>query len=222
MRFAALLPMKAHSSRVPNKNFREIAGKPLYRWMLDRLLNAAFIDEVIINTDADEWLVDPPVTHEKLRVRSRPEAIRGDEVSMNRVIEDDLNASEAQHFLMTHTTNPALSLPTLEAACERYRTALTEGQDSLFAVNRHQTRFYTESCEPVNHDPANLIPTQDLTPWFEENSCFYFFSRASFAATGARIGINPAMFETPRLQSCDIDEWEDWHLAEMILKSQSA
>lgn len=222
MKLAALLPMKAHSSRVPHKNFREIAGKPLYRWMLDKLLEADFIDEVVINTDAQELLGNNDLAHPRLRLRSRPEAIRGDEVSMNRVIENDLAHTEADHFLMTHTTNPALTLNTLQQAFERYRRGLDSGQDSLFGVNRHQTRFYTQDGTPVNHDPSNLIPTQDLEPWFEENSCFYFFSKCSFQSTGARIGTAPLMHETPKLESCDIDEWDDWHLAELILKSQQA
>ena len=222
MKLAALLPMKAHSSRVPHKNFRDIAGKPLYRWMLDKLLEADFIDEVVINTDAQELLDNSALAHPRLRLRSRPEAIRGDEVSMNRIIENDLANTEADHFLMTHTTNPAISLATLAQAFDCYRGGLEKGQDSLFGVNRHQTRFYSQSCKPINHDPANLIPTQDLEPWFEENSCFYFFSRQSFEATGARIGAAPLMHETPKLESCDIDEWDDWHLAELILRSQQA
>jgi CMP-N-acetylneuraminic acid synthetase len=68
----------------------------------------------------------------------------------------------------------------------------------------------------VNHDPDNLIRTQDLEPWFEENSNLYIFSRESFAATKARIGRRPVLFETPRAESADIDDQIGWDIAETL------
>jgi CMP-N-acetylneuraminic acid synthetase len=58
--------------------------------------------------------------------------------------------------------------------------------------------------------------TQDLEPWFEENSNLYIFSAASFAATDARIGARPVMFETPLLEAVDIDTPDQWTLAEAV------
>ena len=52
----ALLPMKAHSERVSGKNFKHLAGKPLFRWILDSLLEVPTIDQVVINTDARDML----------------------------------------------------------------------------------------------------------------------------------------------------------------------
>ena len=92
--------------------------------------------------------------------------------------------------------------------------------DSLFSVNKIQTRFYRRDCSPVNHDPDDLVRTQDLEPWFEENSCLYLFTRDSFAATRARVGRKPMMFETPPLESIDIDEPHQWFLAEAVLEKR--
>ncbi len=218
MEVVALLPMKAHSSRVPNKNFRMMGDKPLYRWILDALLATPAVSRVVINTDAQAQLEDTGLTSsDRVIVRTRTQEICGDEVSMNRIIENDLEAIGEGHYLMTHTTNPAISTATLARAIAEYERALSEGYDSLFTVNRHQTRFYTAEGEPINHDPDNLIPTQDLEPWFEENSCMYLFSRDSFQQTNARIGTKPKLFETPPLESVDIDEPEDWRLASILL-----
>ena len=68
----------------------------------------------------------------------------------------------------------------------------------------------------VNHDPDNLIRTQDLEPWFEENSNLYVFSASSFAVTDARIGKRPTMFEMARTEGLDIDDAESWALAEAM------
>jgi CMP-N-acetylneuraminic acid synthetase len=82
--------------------------------------------------------------------------------------------------------------------------------DSLFTVDKIQTRFYREDCSAVNHDPDNLLRTQDLEPWFEENSNLYIFTKVAFAKTNARIGVKPMMFVTPKFESIDIDTPDDW------------
>lgn len=217
-RVVALLPMKAHSERVSGKNFRELAGKPLFSWVLDTLLSMDEIDRVVINTDARKTLEDKGLqAGSRVLVRDRKEELLGDFTSMNLILEDDINAEPAELYLMTHTTNPLLSADTIRRALDSFTE--DEGKpDSLFTVNRFQTRFYREDLSPVNHDPDNLVRTQDLEPWFEENSCLYIFSRESFAKTGARIGEKPMMFEIPKKESIDIDEQEDWDMAEVLAK----
>ena len=212
----ALLPMKAHSSRVPRKNFRPLAGKPMARWMLDALLAMEEVDQVVINTDARQILADVGITEtDRIVIRDRKDDLCGDLISMNLILEDDVAAVPAQQYLMTHTTNPLLTQETMSQAIAAYHQ--NPGCDSLFTVNRIQTRFYRADGSPVNHDPDNLVRTQDLEPWFEENSCLYLFTAESFAATGARIGRRPVMFETPPLESIDIDEQHQWEMVEALL-----
>jgi len=210
--------MKANSQRVVGKNFRSLHGKPLFCWILDSLLAIEAIDEVIINTDARHLLAECGLVEgERVTIRDRKPELCGDEVSMNLILADDIANSEADTYLMTHTTNPMLSAATIEAAMSMYHNKVAAGEaDSLFAVNKIQTRFYRADTSPVNHDPDNLIQTQDLEPWFEENSCLYIFSAASFSQTGARIGGQPVMFETPGLESVDIDTPDDWALASAV------
>lgn len=218
MSTVALLPMKAHSARVSGKNFRPFAGKPLFRWILDTLLSLDAIDAVVINTDARDILAQNGlVDTDRVIIRDRRPEICGDFVSMNLVLADDVAHVEADTYLMTHTTNPLLRPATIQGALSAYREAFAAGtHDSLFTVNRFQTRFYRADASPVNHDPSVLIRTQDLEPWFEENSNLYIFNRASFAATNARIGQRPLLFETPRIESADIDDQEGWEIAETL------
>lgn len=210
--------MKANSQRVKGKNFRPLHGRPLFRWILDSLLAIDEIDRVVINTDARHILAENGLTDgPRVTIRDRKPDLCGDLVSMNRILADDIAAVPAETYVMTHTTNPMLSTATIHAALARYHVAVADGSgDSLFTVNRIQTRFYRQDGSAVNHDPNNLIQTQDLEPWFEENSCLYIFSGESFAATNARIGKKPVMFATPRLESVDIDTPEDWEMAESV------
>lgn len=213
----ALLPMKAHSARVKGKNFRNFAGKPLFRWILDTLLAIPEIQKVVINTDARAILADNGlVDTDRILIRDRKPEICGDFVSMNKVLADDIEAVPSETYLMTHTTNPLLSSTSIVRALWAFDRARAAGKDSLFTVNKFQTRFYRGDCSAINHDPNNLIRTQDLEPWYEENSNLYLFTRESFASTNARIGRNPVLFETPRMESADIDDQEGWDLAELI------
>ena len=214
-KIVALLPMKANSSRVKGKNFREFCGKPLFRWILDSLLAVEEIDEIVINTDAREILAENGLVEtDRIRIRDRKAEICGDDVSMNLVLADDVANVEADMYLMTHTTNPLLSPVTISKAIKEFKDGRAERDiDSLFTVNKIQTRFYRGDCSPINHDPDNLIPTQNLEPWYEENSNLYIFTRDSFAKTQARIGKQPMMMETPAMESSDIDTPDDWDRA---------
>ena len=220
----ALLPIKANSERVNGKNFKSLYGKPLFKWILDSLLSIPEISQVVINTDAREILAKNNLVNSKrVLIRDRKQEICGDRVSMNLIIADDIANIPADTYLMTHTTNPLLSSKTIEQALHKFLIAKVERTaDSLFTVNKFQTRFYRQDGTPINHDPKNLIRTQDLKPWYEENSNLYIFTAESFATTNARIGKKPIMFETPRLESIDIDDQTDWHLAEAIAQYRSS
>jgi CMP-N-acetylneuraminic acid synthetase len=214
-KIVALLPMKANSERVTGKNFKDFHGKPLFRWILDSLIEVEEIGQVIINTDARHILRENGVIDsDRILIRDRKPEICGDLVSMNLVLADDVENVEADIYLMTHTTNPLMSADTIRRALGAFLQAQSEDTaDSLFTVDKVQTRFYRADGSAVNHDPDNLVRTQDLEPWFPENSNLYIFTCDSFAKTNARIGKKPMMFESPKFESIDIDTPEDWDLA---------
>lgn len=216
MSLTALMPMKGHSERVPNKNIRPFAGEPLYHHVAKILQKSDYIESIVINTDS-EWIAkEAPDLFSKVRIINRPKSIQGDFVSMNDIINHDLSKIPGHHFLQTHSTNPLLDPETLDLAIQSYFENLDK-YDSLFSVTRLQTRLYWDSGEPVNHDPKKLDRTQDLPPVYEENSNFYIFSRSSFKnADNNRIGRNPQMFPVHPLEALDIDEESDFQLAETI------
>ena len=219
-KIVALLPMKAHSERVKGKNFKNFNGKPLFSWMLDTLIAIKEIDHVIINTDARETLLEKGLIEtDRVIIRNRKQEICGDTISMNLIIEDDIENINADIYLMTHTTNPLITGNTIKGALESFLKNLNNKDrniDSLFTVDKIQNRFYRKDCSAVNHDPNNLLRTQDLEPWFEENSNLYIFTRESFKRTKTRIGKKPMMYETPKFESIDIDTQDDWDFATVV------
>lgn len=214
-RIVALLPMKANSERVKGKNFREFCGKPLFKWILDTLLEVTEIDQIIINTDARNILVkNGLVENDRIVIRDRKSELCGDLVSMNSILADDVSNIDSDIYIMTHTTNPLLSATTIRKAIKVFlEERKSRIVDSLFTVNKIQTRFYLQDGSAVNHNPKNLIRTQDLEPWYEENSNLYLFTKESFKQVEARIGKYPIMYEVPKVESIDIDTQEDWDFA---------
>ena len=218
MKIKALLPMKCHSERVPNKNIKNFCGRPLYHAVLTALLRSEYIDKVVINTDSDIIKEGALKNFERVVIIDRPKKIQGNFVSMNDIIAYDLSKIDGEHFLQTHSTNPLLQSSAINLAIETYFKNLKKF-DSLFSVTRLQTRLYWKDGSPVNHNPNELLRTQELPTLYEENSNLYLFSKASFAAAGnRRIGLKPGMFEMDKLEAIDIDEEEDWQLAEILFK----
>jgi CMP-N-acetylneuraminic acid synthetase len=219
-RIVALVPMRHGSERVRGKNHRLFAGQPLYRHIVSSLLACQRIAEVVIDTDSRPIKEDVSKMFPGVRLLERPEHLRDGGVPMNEVIRHDAVEVHADHYLQTHSTNPLLRTATIEAMIERYLTQL-EQHDSLFSVTRHQKRFWTQARVPLNHDPANLLRTQDLPPLYEENSCAYLFSRTLILQRGNRIGESPQLFEIDPIEAWDLDEEHDFLIAETLYHARN-
>jgi CMP-N-acetylneuraminic acid synthetase len=212
--------MKGHSERVPNKNLRDFAGRPLAARILETLTRVREITRICVNTDSAAISSFVEKEFPGVIVHQRPDDLLGDTVSMNRIIAYDLSRLPGDFFLQTHSTNPLLAPRSIRKAMDAFLDG-RPGHDSLFSVTRHQARFYHPDGSPVNHNPGELLRTQDLEPLYEENSCLYLFTRESFARAGARIGRSPAMFPLDPLEAVDIDEETDFLLAELLYQHQN-
>lgn len=211
----ALVPIKDHSERVSRKNFRSFCGKPLYHHILHCLDQTYAIDEIVINTDSAEIILEAPKLSPKIKVHERPEELRGDCVSTNKLFAYDLEHTDADLYVQTHVTNPLLKPETIARAI---RTFLENEEkcDSLFSVNEWHTRFYDAQGRALNHDPQVLLRTQDLPPVYEENSCLYIFRKAVFAQQQRRIGEHPYLLPIDRIEASDIDDEYSFRLAELL------
>lgn len=219
MKITVLLPMKGNSERIANKNLKLFNDKPLFHAIMDELITSKYINKVIINTDSDLIAESAINTYQDfVSIHKRPKSIQGDFVSMNKIIEYDLNNSDSDIYIQTHSTSPLLGIKSLDLAIHKMISKPTDF-DSIFSVTKIQTRFYDKNGYPLNHDPKELLRTQDLEPLFEENSGFYIFTKDSFKnADNKRIGLRPLMFEIDKIEAIDIDEPSDFIIAEKLHK----
>ncbi len=216
-KIVALVPMRHHSERVPGKNYRPLAGKPLFHWILEALLAVPEIAQVVVDTDSPVVMESVQEHFPQVRVLRRPEHLRAGTVPMNEVLLHDVRQEEADFYLQTHSTNPLLRPETIRAAIRALLDAYPTF-DSLFSVTRLQTRLWDALGRPINHNPAILLRTQDLPPVFEENSCIYLFTRQTLEARRNRLGERPLLFEVPAEEAWDIDEELDFFVADALMR----
>jgi CMP-N-acetylneuraminic acid synthetase len=219
-KIVALVPMRHHSQRVPDKNFRPLAGKPLFHHIIGSLLACPEIDQVVVNTDSQPVMDGLQQHFPSVRILERPEHLRADTIPMNEILAYDTSQVEADFYLQTHTTNPLLRPTTISRAILTL-LANVPGYDSLFSVTRLQTRLWDQLGRAINHNPAILLQTQDLPPVFEENSCIYIFTRQTLLSHRNRLGERPFMFEINSAEAWDIDEELDFQITEFLMQKMS-
>jgi len=210
-----LVPMRHHSERVPGKNYRLFAGRPLYRHIVSNLLICPLIAEVLINTDSEIIMEDASKEFPQVRLIQRPEYLTAGTVPMNDVLLYDVSKVEADYYVQTHSTNPLLRAETISRAIQFFLDNCSK-YDSLFSVTKVQVRLWDGQTRAINHDPSILLRTQDLPPVYEENSCLYIFTRSTLETRQNRIGERPLMFEIDRVEAWDIDMELDFTIAEFL------
>lgn len=208
--------MRHLSERVPGKNYRELAGKPLFHHIIAALQACPEISQVAVNTDS-------PTVMEGLRehfpdviVLERPQNLRDEMIPMNDILLYDTEQVQADYYLQTHSTNPLLKSETISKAIRAFLDGRGE-YDSLFSVTTLQTRLYDGEGIAVNHNPNELLRTQDLPPIYEENSCMYIFERKTLVERGHRLGEKPMMFPIDAAEAWDIDEELDFQVVDFLM-----
>ena len=218
-KIVALVPMRHDSQRVKGKNYRVLAGKPLYHHIISTLFSCPDIDEIVVDTDSQVIMEGVKENFPKARVFMRANHLRDGEISMNEILLHDVSLVQADFYMQTHSTNPLLQADTISRAIEILMDNYP-AYDSLFSVTRWQTRLWDGSGKAINHDPGILLRTQDLPPVFEENSCLYIFTRQTLEVQRNRIGQRPYIFEIDADEAWDIDEEIDFKIVDLLLSDR--
>ncbi|RZJ82476.1 MAG: acylneuraminate cytidylyltransferase family protein [Flavobacterium sp.] len=213
-----MVPMRHSSERVPGKNYRDFAGKPLFHHVVQTLLDCKQIDQVVIDTDSPIVMEQCAVSFPTVLVLERPEHLKDGAIPMNDVLLNSINQVPSDFYLQTHSTNPILTAATLSAGISKFLD-LYPMHDSLFSVTRKHVRFWDSLARPINHNANILLRTQDLPPIFEENSCFYLFTKEILEKKHNRIGDRPFLYEIPEAEAQDIDVELNFIMAELLYKN---
>lgn len=210
MKTVAIVPMKLNNRRLPQKNTKCFTnGKPLCYYILSTLLKVEGIDEVYVycsNPDIQAFIPEG-VTY--LR---RSESLDQDTTKMNEVLQCFAEEVPADIYVMTHTTAPFISAASIKKGLD----AVSSGQyDSAFAAKKLQD-FLWKDGRPLNYQLNDIPRTQDLPEIYEETSGFYIYREEVIEKLARRIGEKPLLVEVNEIEAVDIDESEDFIIADAI------
>lgn len=210
MNIVAVVPMKLNNRRLPQKNTKSFTnGKPLCHYILSTLLQIEAVKDVFVycsNPEIQEFIPD------KVKYISRSSTLDQDSTKMNEILYQFAKVVDADIYLMTHTTAPFITKESIQKGLE----AVISGKyDSSFSVRRLQD-FLWKDGKPFNYDLQNIPRTQDLVPFYEETSGFYIYQSDVIKNLQGRIGNTPYMVEVGEIEALDIDEPEDFEIADAI------
>ena len=210
MKTVAFVPIRLNSKRVPGKNLRPLAGRPLFVHILHTLLRVPEIDEVYLYaSDFTELL---PHTPPGVICLPRPSSLDSD-LTLGEEIYDAFTAAVPAHrYVLAHATSPFLRAETLSSALAE----MTSGaHDSAFSARRIKTFAWYEG-KPLNYSPSHIPRTQDIEPVYTETSAFYAFIRELWAEQRRRVGHSPYMAVVDDVEGMDIDYPDDFRMAEIM------
>ena len=210
MKVTAVVPMKLNNRRLPQKNTKCFNnGKPLCWYILSTLLKINEIEEVYVycsNPDIKKYIP------EDVNYLKRSEDLDQDSTKMNEVLQAFAKEIPSDIYVMTHTTAPFIKSSSIKKGLE---AVLSGDFDSSFAVKKLQD-FLWKDGRPFNYELDNIPRTQDLPPLFEETSGFYIYKSNIITNLNRRIGQKPFLVEVGEIESIDIDEPEDFKIADAI------
>lgn len=210
MSITAIVPMKLNNRRLPQKNTKPFTnGKPLCFYILKTLLRIPEIDDVYVYCSNPEIKAFIP---EGVKYLKRSESLDKDSTKMNEVLKCFADSVTADIYVMTHTTAPFISAESIKTGLN----AVISGKyDSSFAAKKLQD-FLWKDGKPFNYELDSIPRTQDLAPLYEETSGFYIYKQEVIRNLGRRIGDKPYIVEVGEIESIDIDEEEDFMIADAI------
>lgn len=210
MKIVAVVPMKLNNCRLPQKNTKPFTnGKPLCFYILSTLLKVKYIDQIYVycsNPDIQEFLPHG------IKYLKRSESLDLDTTKMNEVLTQFAVDVPADIYVMTHTTAPFISKESIEKGIDAVRS---DAYDSSFAAQKLQDFLWKDGV-PFNYELNNIPRTQDLPVIYEETSGFYVYRSSVITNLNRRIGENPFIVEVGKIEGIDIDEAEDFMIADAV------
>ena len=204
MKILAVIPARAGSKGIPNKNIRIIGGHPLIYYSIKNAMSSSYITDVIISTDSEQVRIIGNQMGAK--VKWRDQLLCGDEVTLDAVIADAVPKNEQWDYVITmQPTSPTLRGETLDAAI---KYAIDNDLDTLIsAINAPHLSWGEKDGKKVPNYTERLN-RQYLPACYMETGAFVI-SKAAVVTPKTRIGQKVDVYEIPEDESQDVDNFED-------------
>ncbi len=215
MKIAAIIPARAGSRGIPNKNIRIIDDHPLIYYAINNAIKSQYITDVIVSTDSPEVRII--AQQMGVSVHWRDEALCGDNVTLDAVIADAVPQMTTWDYIITmQPTSPTLKVTTLDLAI---KFAIDNDLDTVIsAFNAPRLSWGVRDGKKVPNYTERLN-RQYLPPCYMETGAFVI-SKSCVVTPKTRIGKKVDIFEVPEDESQDVDTFDDLRSVAVALSHQ--
>ena len=215
MKAVAIIPARGGSKRVPGKNIRELAGKPLLAYTIEAALGAKGLDSVYVSTEDKE--IAKLAKERGAQVIDRPAELATDEASTKPVLEHALAelGGGVDALVLLQPTSPLRGPADIDAALEKFESS---GCDSLLSVSEKRHFYWRRESGELKRLYEKRIRTQEMEPWLEENGAIYVTTKSVLENNDDWLGGSIENIIMDETSSIDIDTEFDFWLAEKILE----
>jgi CMP-N-acetylneuraminic acid synthetase len=212
-KLVAVIPMRAGSQRVKNKNFKPFASKSLFEYKIEQIKKLP-VDDIIVNTDSD-YAIE---IAEKLGVNylKREPYFASSECSNSEYHEYLARVTNAENIMIAQVTAPLIS-------DESYLKAINEFYyndcNSLMSV-RVIKEFLWHHGKAVNYDPENAPNSQNLPEYLSPTFGLVIANKEAMLKAKNFICSEPHFMKVSQLEAIDIDTQVDFEFAEYMFKKE--
>lgn len=213
MKIVAFVPVKLNNERLPGKNTKAFSnGEPLISYILKTLLTVKGVDEIYVYCSNEDICKYLPVG---IKFLKRENYLDLSETSFNEVLTTFADKVDADAYILTHATAPFISKETFEKGID---AILSKNYDSALSVEKIQ-EFLWKNNVPLNYNPQYIPRTQDLEPLYVETCGMYMYTKELIKKYKRRVGDKPCLIEVSKIEATDINNPEDFIIADAIYNS---
>lgn len=206
--------MRGDSKRIPSKNIRPIAGRPLAYWVCQAAKACRSLDEVYVSTE------DPGIRqvvdsfHLGITLMERPKELATDDASTDSVMLDFAAKVDFEVLATIQATSPLLLPEDLDRAMDQF---FAGGYDSLLTGVPLKRFVWGRDARPLNYDILHRPFMQDFAGSVVENGAFYLTRREILASHRNRLGGKIGLYVMKPESARELDEPDDWPVVERLL-----
>ena len=212
MSIKALIPVRAGSVRVKNKNIRPFAGSTLLEVKIRQLLRIPELDGVVVNSESDEMLAIAKAAGAE--TVKRDDYFASSTVPINEVYRNIAENFDADVMVYANCTNPLLKDESV-SGCIRAFSDKPAGFDSLNTAHLIKEFLWLDG-KAINYDPSHMPKSQNLPDILALNFAVNIIRREDILAAGSIVGLHPYLFPISQLEATDIDNECDFVFAETL------
>lgn len=218
----AFIPARCGSKSIEFKNIKLFCDKPLIYWNIKALHESSMIDEIVVATDCNEIKQTVEAFNlNKVRVYERDKLNAEDDSSTESVILEFLHKekfNDNDKFLLVQATSPLTETKDFEEALIKMKC---DHADSLLTCVRVKRFLWNDNNEPINYNFKKRPRRQDFNGVLVENGAFYINSVSNIISSKSRLSGKISIYEMEEYKYVEIDEENDWIIAESLMKKYS-